>query len=175
MSGYPEQLVRRHRLTDGTEIVVRPIRPEDAAIEQEFVRSLSDDSRYFRFMAQLHELPPEKLKFFTEVDYDRHLALIATIERDGQEMAVGVARYVAADPSDRCEFAIAIDDAWQGSGLAGVLMLRLMQAARERGFKTMEGFVLANNHRMLKFARQLGFVLQRRSPDDDTVHVVRAL
>jgi acetyltransferase len=65
MSDYPQQLVRPHRLFDGTEVVIRPIRPEDAAIEQDFVRGLSDDSRYNRFMGQLRELAPRKLQYLT--------------------------------------------------------------------------------------------------------------
>lgn len=175
MADYPNDLVSRHRLFDGTQITLRPIRPEDARMEQEFVRHLSDDSRYFRFMAQLHELPPEKLKFFTEVDYDRHLALVATLERAGTETEIGVARYVAAPQGDTCEFAIAVDDAWQGSGVAGLLMHALMKAARARGMRTMEGYVLASNRKMLKFARQLGFVQRGKAPDDDTIQVVRSL
>jgi len=175
LADYPTDLVRRHRLFDGTEITIRPIRPSDAQMEQAFVRHLSDDSRYFRFMAQLHELPPEKLKFFTEVDHDRHLALVATLERAGNETEIGVARYVASPEGNTCEFAIAVDDAWQGSGVAGILMLALINAARSRGLRRMEGYVLARNHKMLKFARQLGFTVHARPPGDDTVMVERPL
>lgn len=175
MSGYPHHLVRTRHLFDGTEIVLRPIRPEDAPIEQEFVRGLSEDSRYNRFMGQLRELAPRKLQYLTEIDYDRHMALIATIQQDGREAMIGVARYVVAPGSDSCEFAITVDDAWQGTGVAGILMLDLFVAARQRGLKAMVGYVLASNHKMLKFCRQLGFEFHRDEGGGDTINVVKAL
>ncbi len=175
MAEYPLHLVRTRTLFDGTQVVIRPIRPEDASMEQDFVRHLSDDSRYFRFMTQLEQLSPRKLKYFTEIDYDRHLAFVAVLTREGKDVEIGVARYVSAAGSDRCEFAIAVDDAWQGTGVAGVLMFTLMDAAREHGFKTMEGFVLTGNHKMLKFARQLGFDIHADLDEPGTVRLVRAL
>lgn len=175
MAEYPAHLVRTRHLFDGTEVTIRPIRPQDAGMEQEFVRGLSSDSRYYRFMEQLHELSPRKLQYLTTIDYDRHLALVGTVVRDGKEIEIGVARYVINPDGESCEFAIAVDDAWQGSGVAGILMAALMDAARERGLKTMEGSVLASNYKMLKFARQLGFTAHRDIGDCDNVHVVRSL
>lgn len=175
MAEYPAHLVRTRRLYDGSEVTIRPIRPQDASMEQDFVGHLSEDSRYYRFMGHLRELPQRKLEYLTAIDYDRHMALVATVMRDGRELEIGVARYVVDPDGAGCEFAIAVDDAWQGSGAAGLLMAALMDAARARGLKTMEGFVLATNHKMLKFARQLGFTVQRHIGDADTVHIVRAL
>jgi acetyltransferase len=164
-------MVRHRVLFDGTPVTIRPIRPEDSGMEQEFVRHLSEDSRYFRFMASVRELPPKKLQFFTEIDYDRHMAFVATIARDDKELEIGVARYVATETPGSCEFAVTVDDAWQGTGVAGLLMISLQDAARERGFKTMEGIVLATNHKMLKFARQLGFKRHSDPGEADTVHL----
>ena len=175
MSEYPLNLVRKRYLFDGTEVTVRPIRPEDAPLEQDFVRRLSEDSRYFRFMKYLLELPENKLKYFTQVDYDRHMAFVATVMREDKEVEIGVARYAETHNPDVCEFAIAVDDAWQGTGLAGMLMIPLLDAAREHGFKTMEGLVLRANHKMLKFARQLGFEVQHQPDDLQTVRIVRPL
>lgn len=169
---YPEELVRRHFLLDGREVVVRPIRPQDKEMEQDFVRSLSSESRYYRFMEQLRELSPKKLQYFTEIDYDRHLALIAVVPQDGGEAEVGVARYVSEPGRTSCEFAIVIDDAWRRTGLAGVLMADLIEIARSRGFRTMEGSVLSDNHKMLKFARQLGFRIMPEPGDLQTRRIV---
>jgi GNAT superfamily N-acetyltransferase len=171
MAEYPEHLVQHRTLFDGTPVTIRPIRPEDSGMEQEFVRHLSEDSRYYRFMGTLRELPPQKLKYFTDVDYDRHMAFVATIARDGGEVEIGVSRYVATEVQDRCEFAVTVDDTWQGSGVAGLLMLALLGSARERGFKTMEGLVLAANHKMLKFAKQLGFTVRSEPEDAGTVRI----
>lgn len=171
MAEYPQHLVRHRVLFDGTPVTIRPIRAEDSGMEQEFVRHLSDDSRYFRFMGSMRELPSGKLKTFTEIDYDRHMAFVATVLCEGKEVEIGVARYVACDTPDRCEFAVTVDDAWQGKGVAGLLMISLEDAARAYGFKTMEGIVLAGNRKMLKFARQLGCRCYREPGETDTMHV----
>lgn len=171
MAEYPEQLVQHRVLFDGTPVTIRPIRPEDSGMEQAFVRHLSENSRYNRFMGTLRELPPNKLKQFTDIDYERHMAFIATVVRDASEIEIGVARYVATEKPGSCEFAIAVDDAWQGTGVAGLLMAALQQSARQRGFRTMEGLVLSSNRKMLKFSRQLGFKFHREPGEGDVVHV----
>lgn len=175
MVKYPEHLIHHHVLRDGTPITIRPIRPEDAGLEQAFVRGLSDQSRYLRFMTSINELPPKKLAFFTNIDYERHLALIATIMRDGQELQIGEARYVAGEIPRQCEFAVTVADDWQGKGVAGLLMDALMRAARWRGFSGIEGLVFASNQRMIDFARKLGFLVQPTPGEAETVRIVRNL
>jgi acetyltransferase len=175
MADYPQGLVRTRDLSDGRRVTIRPIRPGDVEIVQDFVRHLSQESRYSRFMSQLNELSASKLKYFTDIDYDRHLALIAVAAAGAEEIEVGVARYVGLPQPESCEFAIAVDDAWQGSGVAGILMTTLMDAARERGFQSMNGTVLATNHRMLCFVRRLGFTLRGDAEDPGTVAVERQL
>ncbi len=171
----PAQLPCTSHLVNGTQVVVRPMRPNDMSLEADFVKHLSNETRYERFMLTLSELPQAKLKYLTDVDQVRHVALVATVDSKGQEALVGVVRYIVDPAGTGCEFAVAVDDAWQGSGLAGILMHALMDIARSRGLATMEGFVLATNIRMLKFARQLGFTQQRDPDDRETVRVVRSL
>ena len=139
------------------------------------MRHLSSDARYNRFMQSVRELSEAKLKYLTDVDQVRHVALLATVDRDGGQVEVGVARYIVDAAGTGCEFAIAVDDEWQGSGLAGILMRSLMDVARSRGLATMEGIVLAANHRMLAFARQLGFRQEHDPEDRQTVRVLRSL
>jgi GNAT superfamily N-acetyltransferase len=175
MADYPTHLVCTRRLFDGTEVTIRPVKPQDAAAEQDFVRHLSEDSRYYRFMGAMSELPQRKLEQLTAIDYDRHMAFVGTVNQAGREVEIGDARYVVDRNRTSCEFAIAVDDAWQGSGVAGLLMAQLMNTAKARGLKSMEGFVLSGNHKMLKFMRQLGFALHHDPEDPKTVRVVRAL
>ncbi|MDW8468539.1 MAG: GNAT family N-acetyltransferase [Burkholderiales bacterium] len=74
-----------------------------------------------------------------------------------------------------CDFGIVIADAWHRSGIAGLLMAALIDYARAQGFETMEGVVLAENRRMLRFVRALGFEV-RPMPGDPTVrYVVKVL
>ena len=164
-----------HHEVGGTPVTVRPISREDKAPEAEFVRHLSADTRYKRFMATLRELSKAKLDYLTDVDQVGHVALIATVERDGRTVPVGIGRYIVDAGGTGCEFSIAVDDAWQGSGLAGILMHELMEIARSRGLATMEGIVLAANAPMLHFARQLGFALGHDPEDRTVMRVVRAL
>lgn len=175
MADYPAELISQRYLFDGTPVTIRPIRADDKPMEQEFVQHLSADSRYKRFMSTLKELPPGKLKYLTEIDYVRHLALVAIVRREAQDVEIGVARYVAGPQGDDCEFAIAIDDEWQGSGVAGILMLSLIDAARARGMRRMEAFILASNDKMIKFARQLGFDVRRDADDPGMMHAQRSL
>ena len=168
-------LPQRQLLVDGRPVTVRPIGRDDARLEVDFVRHLSADSRYKRFMTTINELSPRKLVEMTDVDQVRHVALAATVEGDDPPAFVGVARYIVDPSGRRCEFAVTVADAWQGSGLAGVLMQALIDVARARGVAAMEGDVLRTNRKMLRFARQLGFVPQRDAGDRDTVHIVREL
>jgi acetyltransferase len=168
---YPAHLVARSQLPDGTDIVVRPIRPEDAEMEQDFIRELSDEAKYFRFMQALQELTPEMLVRFTQIDYDHEMAFIATRERDGREEELGVARYVINPDRRSCEFALVVSDQWQRKGLAHRLMHHLMAVARTRGLETMDGEVLSNNTKMLELVKALGFQIYN-DPDDPGIKQV---
>ena len=169
-----QYLIKQVSLKDTT-VSIRPIRADDSGMEQEFIRHLSKESRYFRFMASLRELSPKKLKFFTEIDYDQHMAFVATIMREDKELEIGVARYVHTENPGSCEFGVTVDDAWQGSGVAGLLMTSLEETARECGFTTMEGIVLPGNEKMLKFAQKRGFKTHYVKGEADTVHIALQL
>src|SRR5262249_23218399 len=119
---YPIDLVTDVALRDGTRIHVRPIRPEDAELERSFVAGLSDETRYFRFFYQLHELTPAMLARFTQVDYDREMALIAIDESARPIAIIAVARYIMNADRDSAEFAIVVADAWHRRGVARMLM-----------------------------------------------------
>ena len=166
---YPSHLVGQWQMSDGKNVTIRPIRPEDAKIEQDFIRQLSPQTKYFRFMQALHELTPQMLVRFTQIDYDREMALIGVCEENGEEVQVGVARYATNPDGKSCEFAIVISDEWHHRGLAVQLMQRLMDVARDRGLKVMEGEVMASNHEMLKLADKLGF---KAKPSDEDSHLV---
>ena len=157
MRPYPASFVQSITLADGTAVTLRPIRPADAQIEQEFVRNLSDESRYYRFMDMLRELSPRMLEQMTAIDYHDQMALIAVIPGVEREIQIAVGRYVVYPNGTQCEFAIAVADGWQRKGIASAVMRLLIAAARERGVHQMIGEILASNARMLSFAGKLGF------------------
>ncbi|MEO8537680.1 MAG: GNAT family N-acetyltransferase, partial [Betaproteobacteria bacterium] len=169
---YPVELIGDVPLPDGATLHVRPIRPEDADTERAFVSALSESTRYYRFFYRLSELTPSMLARFTQVDYDRELALVAL---DAGAAAatpafVGVARYIANPDRVSAEFAVVIADAWQRRGVGRVLMKGLIVCAKRRGLERIEGAVLRDNEPMLAFVRALGFAL-RDDPADATLLV----
>ncbi len=166
-------------LRDGTQVTYRRMEPGDAEIEQEFVRGLSDESRYMRFFSSLRELPPDLLKEFTNPHYPLSYALIATVEerRDGapRERQIGVARYVPTEDPDTAEFAVVVADDWQRRGIASQLMRVLIAAAAVAGVRTLVGLVLRDNPGMLDLCAKLGFEPAGRSGDPGVVRLAKEL
>lgn len=172
---YPVHLVTHWQLPGGNDVVIRPIRPEDAELTQAFVRSLSEEARYFRFMDAMSELSPAMLASLTQIDYAREMALLALTEIDGSEVELGVARYAINPGGESCEFALVVDDHWQKQGIGHKLMDVLMDVARGVGVKTMEGEVLKTNRAMLKLVEGLGFRIEPHPEDSGVKRVSRAL
>jgi acetyltransferase len=172
---YPTHLMATWQLPDGTNITIRPIRPEDAVMEQAFVRGLSEETKYFRFMDSLQELTPSMLVRFTQIDYDREMALMATTEIEGNEIELGIARYATNPDAESCEFALVVADKWQHRGIGPKLMTSLFDVARANGLKRMEGEVLATNQRMLKMVEALGFSATRSQEDPSILRIEKIL
>lgn len=170
---YPVQLVQEWHMNDGRSVTIRPIRPEDADMEQEFVKNMSDESRYYRFMDTLRELTPAMLVRFTQIDYDREMALIAVIQNEetGKEEQIGVARYVVNPDGESVEFALAVGDNWQKCGIGRKLMSSLVECARTKGYRAVIGDVLSTNTKMFRLMTSLGFSIHPH-PDDTAVKKV---
>jgi acetyltransferase len=163
---YPFDLVDVWHARNGERVLIRPVHPQDLELAREFVRGLSPESRYNRFHQPLNELTPQMARWATDVDYERHLALIAVVYRDGREVEIGVARYVVGERDPEAgEFAVAVADRWHGQGVASRLLRGLVDSAARKGLRWLEGDVLAENHAMLALARKLGF--ESRAPRRD--------
>ena len=172
---YPSGLLDSMELPGGLVATIRPIRPEDAAIESAFVHGLSEQSKFLRFMFGLRDLSPGMLSRFTQIDYDRELALIAVVDTPQGEQQIGVVRYTTLPDEETCEFAIVVGDDWQGKGLARRLFTRLIEAARDRRLKVMTGVTLRENTRMIDLSRSLGFDTRSDPDDPDLVQMTLAL
>ena len=172
---YPKHLVTQWQLRNDITVNVRPIRPADAEMEQQFVRSLSDESRYMRFWSYMSELNRRMLAEFTKVDFNRQMALIVTVdqEENGQlvEKEIAVASYVLCQDRTSCEFAVVVGDDWQGYGLGYRLMNYLIDEARRWGLKRMDGEVMGHNTGMMAMMKKLGFK-SRFDPDDYSIKIV---
>jgi acetyltransferase len=160
---YPADAEKHVTLKDGRPVFIRPIRPDDAALEVAFFESLSMQSRHWRFLHPIKLLTPQMIARFTQVDYDRDMALVALPEA-GEAGAplqmVGVARYVREADASRAEFAIVVADDWQGTGLASALIDQLIAHARLMGLGRLVGHVHTQNLRMLAFMRRHGFQIE---------------
>ncbi len=141
-------------------------------LERAFVRNLSAESKFNRFMGEIAELTHDQLYDFTHPDPKRGAAYVVIRSTAAGEEEIGVARYVVDASGESCEFAVTIADAWQGKGVARRLMEALLRDARAHGLKRMEGFVLGSNTRMLEFAHKLGFTTHFDAGDPG-VRVVR--
>jgi acetyltransferase len=164
---YPSHLTEEVPLPDGGSYLIRPIRPEDAQALQTLMVGLSEESRYFRFISYARELSPRQLVRYTQIDYDREMALVA----QAGERIVGVARYMLNPDIKSCEFALLVADDWHGRGLGARLMNALCETARDQGLERIEGFVLGENQRMLQLMGRLGFSY-RRDPEDAGLRIV---
>lgn len=156
----------------GTWMAIRPIRQDDGERLQTFVTSLSDESRYYRFLDAMRELPPKLLQSFVEVDFRRDMALaLVTGYGEPDETVVAVGRYFGDEDGKSCEFAIAVADQWHHHGLGHLLMENLLESAASHGYERIHGDVLNHNSQMLQLMQSLGFRV-RPCLDDPYLRVV---
>ena len=148
------------QLTDGTEVLIRAIRPDDKALLVQGMGNLSEESRRARFLTAKPRLTSAELRYLTELDGTDHYALIAVLAADPGQLA-GVARFVrsAEDPL-AAEAAIVVGDPLQGKGLGRTLGLRLADAARARGVRRFTATMLADNTASHRLFRAISLRLQ---------------
>jgi acetyltransferase len=166
---YPKRLEQEVRLSDGTELLLRPIRPEDEPLIHAMFARLTPEDIRLRFFAPMKALSHQAAARMTQIDYDREMALVA-VERgaDGAPEIMGVVR-ISADPDNvRAEYAVLVRSDFKGHGLGWRLMNEILRYARERGLRVVHGQVLRENTTMLRICRELGFV-RRDDPDDPGV------
>jgi acetyltransferase len=175
---YPRELEETVSLKNGQSVLLRPIRPEDADLERAFVAALSPQTLYRRFMMPVKELSDAMIERFTQIDYDRELALVALENPGGGTPGApgarlcGVARIIPTWEDGAAEFAIVVGDWMQHSGLGRELMLRMFDACRTRGYDVIEGNILGENVSMLRFCERLGFTI-KVNPDDPAERIAR--
>jgi GNAT superfamily N-acetyltransferase/predicted CoA-binding protein len=151
-------------LRDGGSILIRAIRPDDKTRLLEHFRGLSARSVYFRFFGAKKNLSERELAAFTELDFARGVALVATLVEDGRERIIGVGRLsVMGEPgtSSRAEVAFAVADDHQGRGIGTLLLEHLAPIARALGITELQADVLGENRRMLEVFANSGFAVRR--------------
>ena len=169
---YPEDEESHFVSDDGRRIFIRPVKPEDAPLFTELFKVLSPTTIYYRFFGMLKELNPEMLARFTQIDYDREIALVA-IDKDSQtDKMLGVARIIGDPDGKTGEFAVLVGDAWQGMGIGGNLLGKCLSIAEKQGFQTVHGIVLKDNRNMLAMGEKLGFEIKNDPDSGDNELVI---
>jgi acetyltransferase len=166
ISPYPEEYEFRETTASGFEILIRPVQPEDAPLFKEMFQTLSSTSIYYRFFRYIKELTPDMLARFTQVDYDREIALVAIDESEGRDRMLGADRVISDPDGKNAEFAILVGDPWQGMGIGATLLSKSLRVAKDRGMEKIWGTVLPGNRQMLALGRKLGFDT-KRYPDSN--------
>jgi acetyltransferase len=171
---YPLQYVQPWTLRDGTQVTLRPIRPEDELLMVELHKRLSEQSVYFRWLHIIglsQRTAHERLIGICFIDYDREMALVADYAnpQTGQHEIIGVGRLIKAHHDHSAEFAMLIADQFQHQGLGTELLRRLIQVGRDEHLQRLTGDILAENLGMRAVCRELGFHFQYTPAD----HVIK--
>jgi acetyltransferase len=153
---YPTRYITPWRLRDGTEVLLRPIRPEDEPLQHDLFYTLSEKTVKERFFSVIKDMTHKMLARFCNIDYDRETAIVAEVGEGDKKRIVGISRLII-EPGSKAEFAVLVHDDYQGKGLGKKLIEVLLGAAREKGLEEVYGVVLSENDRMLKLVKALGF------------------
>jgi RimJ/RimL family protein N-acetyltransferase len=159
MVSVPEEnmMSTKSQLTIAGDVVtIRPIRITDTDMEAAFIRRLSPQTKRYRFLGGVRELPTSEVARLCDVDGKHSMAFVATIREDGRETEIGVSRYASNSKSDVREIAVTVADEWQRKGLGTILMKQLIQSARSNGVKHLYSIDLADNTAMRALAEDLG-------------------
>jgi len=171
---YPMKYVVPWKLEDGTNVLLRPIRPEDEGIESEFINGLSEETSRYRFFNIVRNLPHSDLVRFCNIDYDREMAIVAEVTEGGRRREIGVGRIITEPDQRRGEFAVVIADQYQAKGLGRKLVDMLINIAEEKRLEAIFGVVLKDNAPMLSLCKEMGFTLTPREDYSEVELVLRA-
>ena len=159
---YPEGYERRVTLKDGTEVLLRPIRPEDEPLWHEMLSRASRESIRQRFRYIFKETTHKMAIPYCFIDYDREMAIVAIVEEDGQQKMAGVGRLVADPDREVAEYAVFVADPWQNRGLGGVLTDYCLEIAKTWGIREVRAETTLDNFRMISIFQHRGFSIEHR-------------
>lgn len=170
---YPERFMKRATLSDGTEILLRPIKPEDEPLWLELLGSCSKASIYSRFRYDFYFDSHEVATQFCFIDYDREMAIVAEVEVEGRKKLIGVGRLISDPDVVIAEYAVLITDAWQKKDLGQILTSYCIDIAKQIGIKRVSAETTKDNKPMVSVFKKLGFKVFYN--DDTTVTVSKEM
>jgi acetyltransferase len=158
ISPYPKKYVAQSKLKDETPVVFRPIKPEDEILVHELFDSFSEETMRFRFF-QVIKVSHEILTRYCNIDYDREIAIVAETQTDKRRI-IGVVRLISEPGGKQGEFAVVVGDKWQGLGLGSKLMDYIIEIGNEAGLRSIYGYVMPSNVKMVHLFQQKGFKME---------------
>jgi acetyltransferase len=166
---YPGRYQKSITAKNGKKVRLRPIRPEDEPMELEMVNRLSKESLYYRFFGYVPRMTHEMMTRFTQIDYDREMAIIALVDKPNGEEMIGVVRIIADPWGEAAEYAILVADEWQGQGLGSQMTDYIIEIAKDMELQRLYASVMASNKGMISLFERKGFTVERE--DFDTYKV----
>jgi acetyltransferase len=168
ISPYPSKYIMPFTLNDNRAITLRPIRPEDEPIEREMFTHFSSETQRFRFFGPLKEVTHQMLTRYTQIDYDREIAIVGILEENGKKQMIGVGRIISDPYHDTAEFAVVVADPWQKLGLGSRLTDYLLEIAKEKKLKKVYAYALEDNTAIIHIFEKRAFQISKK--DDGTYY-----
>jgi acetyltransferase len=162
---YPSRYIKNWKLTDGTDVVLRPIRPEDEPLEHEMFTSLSAETLRARFYQTITNITHKMHVMSCNIDYDREMSFVAEIRDNGRRRLIGIGRLVIENDFKKGEFAVIVHDSFHGKGLAHKLLDMLIGFAEEKGLEEFYGIVQPHNRKMINMAEKMGMIREHFSEE----------
>ncbi len=161
ISPYPSEFTIEHTMNNGQNAILRAIKPEDEFMEKEMFSNFSERTQRFRFFQLIKDISHEELVRYTQIDYDREIAIIAEVEDEGRKKMAGVVRLIADQYNETAEYAIVIADPWQNLGLGNKFTDYIHKIAKARGIKKIYANVMTQNHIMQHMFRARGYKMEK--------------
>ena len=169
---YPKKYVTPRKLKNETQVLLRPIKPEDEGRFNELFKSLTEETMRFRFFEIIKELSHDTLTRYCNLDYDREIAIAAELQ-DGSKKIIGAARLILEPDGKSGEYAVLVGDQWQGLGLGSILMDVLADIAKDWHLEKIFGYVIRGNFKMINTCNKKGFKIEPL--DEDTFKTILVL
>ena len=156
MVTYPEEFKSRIKLKNGTEVILRSIKPEDEMLWLEMFKSFSDESVWYRFFNVIKDTPHEVRIRYCNINYDNEIAIIAELQEEQKKM-LGVVRFTLDSDKKSGELAFIVADQWQDLGLGTIMVNHVLNICRDKKIEIIYSFMLPNNYRGIRFLKKMGF------------------
>jgi acetyltransferase len=159
ISPYPKKYETSWKMRDGRSVLLRPIKPEDEPLWLEMFQNFSEQSIRYRFFQIIKDTPHEVRVRYSNIDYDREIAIVAELKEERRQI-LGVVRLIIEPDGKKGEIAFIVADPWQGLGLGTKMVDHMIEICKDKGLETVYAFMLPDNHRAIRLLKKMGFTIE---------------